>query len=64
MKELIKRLFKGRKNPGMIIWRCEQKITRSCEDENTVYITFPDGLRVIVHEGKYVGWYVCGTEKE
>ena len=31
----------------------------SCEDPNTEYITFPDGLRLIFHEGKYVGWYVC-----
>lgn len=31
----------------------------SCEDPNTEYITFPDGLRLIFHEKEYVGWYVC-----
>lgn len=31
----------------------------SCEDPNTEYITFPDGLRLIFREGEYAGWYVC-----
>ena len=31
----------------------------SCEDPNTEYITFPYGLRLIIREGKYAGWYVC-----
>lgn len=34
-------------------------VTTSCEDENTMYFTFPDGLRLIIREGKYAGWYVC-----
>ncbi len=34
-------------------------VTTSCEDENTVYFTFPDGLRLIFREKEYVGWYVC-----
>lgn len=33
--------------------------TTSCEDPNTEYINFPDGLRLIIREGKYAGWYVC-----
>ena len=39
------------------------KITVSCEDPNTVYATFPDGVRLIFRDGEYAGWYVCGTEK-
>lgn len=34
--------------------------TTSCEDPNTEYITFPDGLRLIIRGGEYAGWYVCG----
>jgi hypothetical protein len=34
-------------------------VTTSCEDPNTEYITFPDGLRLIIRGGEYVGWYVC-----
>ena len=33
----------------------------SCEDVNTKYLAFPDGLRLIFREGKYVGWYVCNA---
>lgn len=36
---------------------------RSCEDENTKYIDFLDGLRLIFREGKYVGWYVSGERE-
>lgn len=35
------------------------EVASSCEDPNTEYITFPDGLRLIIREGKYAGWYVC-----
>ena len=35
------------------------EITQSCEDENKVYITYPDGLRLIFEYGKYTGWYIC-----
>ena len=38
----------------------ECKTIISCEDENTKYIEFPDGLRLIFHEENYVGWYVAG----
>lgn len=41
---------------------CE--VTTSCEDENTMYFTFPDGLRLIIRNGEYVGWYVCNAGKE
>jgi hypothetical protein len=34
----------------------------SCEDENTLYFTFPDGLRLIIRNGEYDGWYVCKEE--
>ena len=34
-------------------------VTVSCEDASKVYITFPDGLRLIFQNGEYVGWYVC-----
>lgn len=37
---------------------CEE----SCEDENTLYFTFPDGLRLIFRNGFYAGWYVCDAE--
>ena len=33
--------------------------TVSCEDPTVKYVDLPDGLRMILHEGKYVGWYVC-----
>lgn len=33
----------------------------SYEDVNTKYLEFPDGLRLIFREGKYVGWYVCNA---
>lgn len=29
---------------------------RSCEDKDTVYLCLPF-IRLIFHEGKYVGWY-------
>lgn len=31
----------------------------SCEDPLVHYMEYPDGLRLIFHAGKYVGWYVC-----
>ena len=37
-------------------------VTTSCEDPNTLYFTFPDGLRLIIRNGEYAGWYVCGQE--
>lgn len=38
---------------------CKAEVTTSCEDENTEYITFPDGLRLIIRNGEYDVWYVC-----
>lgn len=35
------------------------KIVPSIENKNVVYFEFEDGLRLIVKEGKYDGWYVC-----
>ena len=32
----------------------------SCEDRETVYVDFPDGLRLIFRESKYAGWYLPG----
>lgn len=61
--KLLKRLFKGRKKSS-VIYRCKLEFSNSCEDKNTEYITFPDGLRLIFHEGEYAGWYVCGGEHE
>lgn len=36
--------------------------TKSCEDENTEYITFSDGLRLVFNYGEYVGWYLINAE--
>ena len=41
---------------------CKKSV--SCEDVNTKYLEFPDGLRLIFREGKYVGWYVCEGHEE
>lgn len=35
-----------------------QKVFKSAEDNDTYYWEFPDGLRLIFREGKYVGWYL------
>ncbi len=37
------------------------ELTTSCEDKNTQYVTFCDGLRLIFRNGVYCGWYVCGV---
>lgn len=49
-----------------ITFKCKKRvrfeavsIKKSCEDKNTTYVTFPDGLRLILRDGKYAGWYVC-----
>ena len=34
------------------------RIITSCEDPHTQYAEFPDGLRLIYRDGKYVGWYL------
>lgn len=56
MKKLFKGLFK-REETQRIKLGCI--LTTSCEDENTMYFTFPDGLRLIIRNGEYDGWYVC-----
>ncbi len=61
--KLFKRLFKGWKK-SFVHYRCKLEFSNSCEDENTKYITYPDGLRLIIRNGEYVGWYVCGGEHE
>lgn len=43
---------------GKTMTKKELKLVTSCEDEKTQYLEYPDGLRLIFHEGKYVGWYV------
>lgn len=55
----LKNLFKKKKKI-----RCNFKIrvSTSCEDPNTTYLTFPDGLRLRINDGKYVGWYVTGCD--
>ena len=40
------------------------KITTSCEDPDTQYVDFPDGLRLIYRNGEYVGWYLPGEEEK
>lgn len=39
----------------------EAKKIVSCEGEKVFYMELPDGLRLIIREGKYVGWYVCNA---
>ena len=55
---MFKNLFKKKKK---IIGNFKIRVSTSCEDPNTTYLTFPDGLRLRINEGKYVGWYVTGT---
>jgi len=51
----MKNIFKRKKRISFEA----MSVSQSCEDKNTTYVTFPDGLRLIIREGKYVGWYVC-----
>ena len=32
----------------------------SCEDPSVKYLEMPDGLRLILRDGQYVGWYLPG----
>lgn len=50
------RFFKKKNNYRFEVYG--QKVIQSAEDKNTVYWEFPDGLRLIFREGKYVGWYL------
>ena len=54
---MFKNLFKKKKKN---IGNFKIRVSTSCEDPNTTYLTFPDGLRLRINEGKYVGWYVTG----
>lgn len=38
--------------------------TTSCEDSNTMYVDYPDGLRLVFRDNKYVGWYLPGGVQE
>ena len=35
------------------------KVIRSAEDKNVCYFEFKDGLRIILRDGHYDGWYVA-----
>ena len=39
------------------------KVDITQADERKIYITFPDGLRLVIEDGEYVGWYYCGEVK-
>lgn len=47
-------LFKRKKKYNV---SARTKGTPSCEDSGTLYVDFPDGLRLIFQDGKYTGWY-------
>lgn len=51
--KLFKNLFKKKNKVTFKV-----RVSTSCEDPNTTYLTFPDNLRLIVNNGRYVGWYV------
>ena len=40
------------------------KITVSCEDQNTVYATFPDGVRLIFRDGEYQPGGMCAAQRK
>jgi hypothetical protein len=40
----------------------DKMVIQSVEDKNTQYWEFPDGLRLIFRDGKYVGWYLPDGE--
>lgn len=53
-------MFKWIKTIFQIKSRCpDVRLIDSCEDPNTQYIEFPDGLRLIIRGGKYDGHYVA-----
>lgn len=54
---MFKNLFKKKKKN---LGNFKIRVSTSCEDPNTTYLTFPDGLRIIINEGKYVGGYMAG----
>lgn len=56
--EIIKNMRIKRKHK----FDCDVKMIESCEDPNTLYMEMPDGLRLVIREGKYVGWYLPQEE--
>jgi len=37
----------------------------SCEDSNTTYLCLScSSIRLVFHEGKYVGWYDAGGNRD
>lgn len=54
----LKNLFKKKKKNTS---NSKLRVSTSCEDPNTTYLTFPDGLRLIIRGNGYVGWYVTGA---
>lgn len=55
----LKNLFKKKKKT---IGNFKIRVSTSCEDPAITYLTFPDGLRLIIRENRYVGWYVTGCD--
>lgn len=51
----MRNIFKRRKNINV---DAEAEVITSCEDQNTLYLEFTDGLRLIFRDGKYVGHYI------
>lgn len=40
------------------------KVKKDVEHDNRQYVEFPDGLRLIFENGKYVGYYNCCADGE
>lgn len=53
----MRNLFKRKKKHNI---RASITVTPSCENNETRYIDFHDGLRLVVREGEYAGWYLPG----
>ena len=56
MKNFFKNLFKKSQHIELEGLAAIQ----SCEDPETEYIDFPDGLRLIFRNDVYAGWYLPG----
>jgi hypothetical protein len=54
-------LFKRKKEKNL---ETGAKITPNCEDPSALYVDFPDGLRLIFRDEKYVGWYLPGEKED
>ena len=51
----MKNLFKKKKKYTVVAPSLE--VIQNPEDEDVLYLEFPDGLRLVFREGNYVGWY-------